>query len=757
MRPIPTPQTIPREFSTPRQLPRMSAFVPARRSLSIDRGFVAAAAVLLFASAAVGLGVPGVPGLEGPARSEFRRGLALAFATGSVAAAASHAAFARWVRRAHMWRASYLAILGTSTDSVVGCDARGIITSFNPAAEAMFGWKASQMVGQPLTRLMPERHRAAFRERISFLQLRRESRLVGESRVFEALTSSGKEIRVEVALTAWDGEDGPEFAGVLRDAGRWARIDAQLRLSDELLLQLPECIVLTDLGGRIVRWMGRASQVFGYTAAQVVGIPIDRLLEPSYRAALTPAEVAKMRKGDYPSEVPCARRDGTPVHAATSSSVVFDSDGRPAYIIHILRDVSERRRAEELLGHSEQKYRQLVECADELIVTLTPDGLIASLNPAFERTLGWKTKDWLGKHYSDLVHPEDLAKAEQATATALRGNTPSAVIVRARTRAGLWRYLESIGRPLVIGGRITGVMVIARDVTERWLAEAARAAAQAQLEQKVEERTHELREANERLHREATERQRVAAELATQRLQLERSNEDLERFAYVASHDLQEPLRMVTSYVQLLNQKFGPRLPPDAHDFMGHAIDGTRRMRTLIVSLLEFSRRACGEQILRPVLAADALREALLNLRPLIVESNAKVAQGELPEVTADATQLTEVFQNLIANALKYRGPEPPRVMIEARQETDSWEFLVSDNGIGIESRFHERIFLPFRRGPGSEHCEGSGIGLAICKRIVERHGGRIGVRSEPGKGSTFFFSLPIAPPGGATGPAREA
>jgi PAS domain S-box-containing protein len=757
MRPLPTSQTIPREFSAPRSIPRMAAFVPARRSIAVDHWFVAAAAALFLAAAAVGLGVPGVPALEGPARSELRRGLALAFATAALAASASHAVFARWVRRAHIWRAGYHAILGTSTDAVVGCDSKGTIRCFNPAAEKMFGWKASQMIGQPLTRLMPERHRAAFLERISFLRLTGESHLVGESREFEALTSSGSEITVEVALTGWDGEDGPEFAGVLRDAGQWARIEAQLRLSDQLLRQLPESIVLTDLNGRIVRWMGRASQVFGYTAVQVVGTPIDRLLEPSYRAALTPAEVAKMRKGDYPSEVPCVRRDGTPMHAATSSSVVLDSEGRPAYIIHILRDVSERRRAEELLGHSEQKYRQVVESADELIVTISPDGLIESLNPAFERTLGWRTNAWLGKHYSELVHPEDLAKAEQSTATALRGKAPSPAIVRARTRAGLWRYLESIGRPLVIGGRIAGVLVIARDVTERWLAEAARAAAQAQLEQKVEERTRELREANERLSREAAERQRVAAELATQRLQLERSNEDLERFAYVASHDLQEPLRMVTSYVQLLNEKFGPKLPPDAHEFMGHAIDGTRRMRTLIVSLLEFSRRACREQILRPVLAADALREALLNLRPLIVETGALVAQGELPEVTADAVQLTEVFQNLIANALKYRGPDPPRVRIEARQEGSSWEFFVSDNGLGIESRFQERIFLPFRRGPGSEICAGSGIGLAICKRIVERHGGHIGVRSEPGKGSTFFFSLPVTPPGGAPATAREA
>lgn len=731
--------------------------MPARRSVAIDGWFVAAAATLFLAAAAIGLGLPGVPALEGPARSEFRRGLALALTAGAVAAAASHAVFARWVRRAQIWRTGYHAILGTSTDAVVGCDANGIIKTFNPAAEQMFGWKASHIVGQPVTRLIPERYRAAFLERISFLRLSGESRLGGESRVVEALTSSGAEITVEVALTGWDGENGPEFAGVLRDAGRWARIDAQLRLSDQLLLQLPESIVLTDLGGRIVRWMGRASQVFGYSAAQVVGTPIDRLLEPSYRAALTPAEVANMRKGDYPSEVPCVRRDGTPVHVATSASVVLDTEGRPAYLIHILRDVSERRRAEELLGHSEQKYRQLFESADELIVTVTPDGLIASLNPAFERTLGWSRKDWLGKHYSQLVHPDDLAKAEQSTATALRGKAPSPAIVRAKTRGGLWRYLESIGRPLVIGGRIAGVLVIARDVTERWLAEAARAAAQAQLEQKVEERTRELREANERLSREAAERQRVASELATQRLQLERSNEDLERFAYVASHDLQEPLRMVTSYVQLLNEKFGPRLPTDAHEFMGHAIDGTRRMRTLIVSLLEFSRRACREQILRPVLAADALREALLNLRPLIQERGALVAQGELPEVTADAIQLTEVFQNLISNALKYRGPEPPRIRIESRREGDFWEFFISDNGIGIEPRFQERIFLPFRRGPGAELCEGTGIGLAICKRIVERHGGRIGVRSEFGKGSTFFFSLPFTPPAGAAGPAREA
>lgn len=754
---MPTSFTIPREFSPPRQKPRVSAFVPARRSLAVDLWFLGAATLFLLLAAAAGLGLPGVSFLQGPARDPLRGGLALVLASLGVAAIGAHVSLVRWIRRTRSWQAGFHAVVGSSTDAVVACSLDGVITVFNPAAEQLFGWKSAEVLGKSLTILMPARYRAAFLEKIGFLRLTGESRLVGQSRTFQALTASGAEITVEVAVTAWETEDGPRFAGVIRDAGQWARIEAQLRFSEQLLLQLPESIVLTGLDGRIERWMGRAAQVFGYAAAQVVGTPIDRLLDPAYRASLAPAELARMRRGDCPAELPCVRRDGTPVHVAAHAAVVLDGDGRPAYVVHVFRDVSEKRRAEVLLGHTEEKFRLLVESAHEVIVTLSPEGLLTSLNPAFERTLGWTPREWLGRHYAALVHPEDLAEAERATATALRGGSPAITAARIRTRDGRWRFMETVGRPLIVGGRIAGLLAIARDVTERKLAEAARAAAQAELETRVETRTRELRESNERLSREAAERRKVAAALAERTAQLERSNEDLERFAYVASHDLQEPLRMVTSYVQLLQEKYGGRLDADADEFIGHAVDGTRRMRALIESLLEFSRRACREQDLRPVKAGDALREALHVLQPLLRETGGTVEHGELPEVTADASQLTEVFQNLVANALKYRGEEPPRVRVAARGAGELVEFEVADNGIGIDPRFHERIFLPFRRGPGSEKCSGSGIGLAICKRIVERHGGRIGVRSEAGKGSTFHFSLPAGPGRGPAGDGKEA
>lgn len=743
---MPTSFTIPREFSPPRRKPRVCAFVPARRSLAVDVWFLGKATLLLLLAAAIGLGLPGVPFLQGPARDAFRGGLALVFGSCGVAALISHSALVHWVRRSRTWQSAFHAVVGSSSDAMVACDENGTVTVFNPAAEELFGWRASEILGKDLARLIPERFRSAFHERLGFLRLNGESRLVGESHIFEALTSSGAEITVEVAITTWDTERGCEFAGVIRDVGQWARIEAQLRFSEQLLVQLPESIVLTSLDGRIERWMGRASQAFGYSAQQVVGAPIDMLLDPTYRATLSPAELARMRKGDYPAEIPCIRRDGTPVHVATGAAVVMDGEGQPAYVVHVFRDVTERRRAEQLLGHTEEKYRLLVECAHEVIVTLSPEGLISSLNPAFERTLGWRPNEWLGRHYAQLVHPEDLAETERSTATALRGGSPSITVARVRTREGRWRFMETIGRPLIIGGRIAGLLAIARDVTERQAAEAARAAAQVELKAKVESRTRELRETNERLSGEAAERLKVAAELAERTRQLERSNEDLERFAYVASHDLQEPLRMVTSYVQLLREKYAGRLDSDADEFITHAVDGTRRMRSLIVSLLEFSRHACREQELRPVKSGDALHEALHVLEPMIRETGGVVEQGDLPEVIADETQLTEVFQNLVANALKYRGTEPPRIRVEARRAGEFVEFLVSDNGLGIEPRYQERIFLPFRRGPGSERCGGSGIGLAICKRIVERHGGRIGVRSEPGKGSTFYFSLPAAP-----------
>ncbi|MGE5546302.1 MAG: sensor histidine kinase [Solirubrobacterales bacterium] len=249
------------------------------------------------------------------------------------------------------------------------------------------------------------------------------------------------------------------------------------------------------------------------------------------------------------------------------------------------------------------------------------------------------------------------------------------------------------------------------------------------------------------LVREIARERAAAAALAAANRDLARSNADLEQFAYVASHDLKEPLRNIASYVQLLQRRYQGKLDPDADAFIGYTVDGVRRLQSIINELLNYSRTGTGKLDLQPVQAGAAVSAALANLKTAIAEGQVAVEiRGPLPVVTADPQQLVSVFQNLIGNALKYRRVDArPEVTVGAVERGALWEFYIADNGIGIEGQYHAQIFELFKRLHSRDSYTGTGIGLALCKRIVERHGGTIWVDSELGRGSTFRFTLPRA------------
>jgi len=230
--------------------------------------------------------------------------------------------------------------------------------------------------------------------------------------------------------------------------------------------------------------------------------------------------------------------------------------------------------------------------------------------------------------------------------------------------------------------------------------------------------------------------------LAQRTEELAQSNRELEQFAYVASHDLQEPLRMVASYTQLLARRYKDKLDDDANEFIGYAVDGATRMQALIADLLALSRIGTHGKPLAPSETGDALERSLANLRLAIEESGATVTHDIMPKLKADASQLTQLFQNLIGNALKFRGEIAPLVHIGAEKKNGKWQFSVRDNGIGIKPEFFERIFVIFQRLHTKQEYPGTGIGLSVCKKIVERHGGQIWIESETGKGTTFYFTL---------------
>ncbi|MDO9537277.1 MAG: ATP-binding protein, partial [Thermoplasmata archaeon] len=226
-------------------------------------------------------------------------------------------------------------------------------------------------------------------------------------------------------------------------------------------------------------------------------------------------------------------------------------------------------------------------------------------------------------------------------------------------------------------------------------------------------------------------------------VKLERSNAELEQFAYVASHDLQEPLRMISSYLQLLNQRYKDKLDSDADEFIDFAVDGANRMQKMINDLLTYSRVNTKAKPFVPTNCEEVMKWCLNNLQLAIEDSGVVVTNDALPVIMADDSQLTQLFQNLIGNASKFHRDDNPKIHISAKEKEDEWLFSVKDNGIGMRHEDHDRIFKIFSRLHNKTDYPGTGIGLSVCKKIVERHGGRIWVESEPGKGSTFYFTIP--------------
>jgi light-regulated signal transduction histidine kinase (bacteriophytochrome) len=265
----------------------------------------------------------------------------------------------------------------------------------------------------------------------------------------------------------------------------------------------------------------------------------------------------------------------------------------------------------------------------------------------------------------------------------------------------------------------------------------------AEREARLQTLTAQLAEARQALQAEIAERKRAEDELQRTTDQLERSREDLSQFAYAASHDLQEPLRAVRGFVELLQRSYQGKLDAAADEYIAFAVDGASRMQRMVDDLLSYSRVGTHGKPLEPVDCNRVVDQAVADLETAVAEHSAVVTREELPTVTADRRQLVQLFRNLVDNAIKFRSDEPPRVHISARRAEREWAFSIRDNGLGIDPKYAERVFIIFRRLHEPEKYPGTGAGLAIAKRIVQRHGGRIWVESEPEKGATFSFTMP--------------
>ena len=458
-----------------------------------------------------------------------------------------------------------------------------------------------------------------------------------------------------------------------------------------------DAIISKDLDGVITSWNKSAERLFGYSAEEAIGRTVAELLIPEDRQQEEPDILVRLRKGERVDHFETVRRrkDGSLIDISLTISPVKDQHGRIIGASKVARDITQRKRYEQRLV----QQAHLLDLTDDAILVRDRRDRILDWNRAAEEIYGFTREEALGKISHELLRtefPEPLPR-----------------ILEILLRDGRWS--GELSHACRAGSRI---VTLSRWVVER--------------DEKGDVIC--ILESNNDI----SVRVRMQEEMR-------RANQDLEQFAFSASHDLQEPLRSIKIYTELLGREFGGNLHPDAQRYMEYLRSGATRMETLVRDLLAYTRAGRFEEPAEPANANEALQAALSALSSAITEARADVTSDPLPTVRVHATHLEQVFQNLIGNAIKYRSPERiPEVHIGAKRQNGNWVFAVSDNGIGIEPEYKENIFGLFKRLHTSDEYSGTGIGLAICQRIVDRYHGRIWVESEPGKGSTFRFALPV-------------
>jgi PAS domain S-box-containing protein len=612
--------------------------------------------------------------------------------------------------RADQAQAHLAAIVTSSNDAILSKTLEGIITSWNGAAERMFGYTAEEMIGQPILRLIPD----ALRDEEDRILARIKAGQRIEHYETIRLTKDGRHIPVSLTISPIRDAAGKIIGAskISRDITERKQAEEARRVSDEryrILFDLgPVAVYSCAASGVILDFNRRAAELWG--RAPKAGDTDERFCgsHQMYRpdGTFMPhhlCPMAEVLSGKIPEardmEVQIQRPDGSRVTVIVNIRVLKNRHGEITGAINCFVDITERQRAQEEVLRAGKRFRFMAEAMPQKIFTASGGGAVNYVNKQWLEFTGASFNAIRDGGWVQFIHPDDAKESVRFWSHCVETREPFEFVHRLRRADGVYRWHLSRAH----------AMRDERGESSLWIG------------------------SNTDIHDEKETAKK-----------LQRTTEDLKHFAFAASHDLQEPLRMVTSYAQLLSVDYKGKLDKNADQYIAFAVEGAQRMELLLSGMREYWQASEREENLyAPVDCNEVLNIALLNLQESIVNSRVVVTHDPLPTVWAEKGMLVQVFQNLVGNAIKYRSERPPQIHVSAEKDgTEKWVMSVRDNGIGIDSRFAEKVFTMFNRLNGNKY-PGSGIGLALCRKIVERLGGRIWVESMPGQGSDFRFTIP--------------
>ena len=605
----------------------------------------------------------------------------------------------------------------------------GDIVDANPAAANFYRYTSDELVNMNISDINISDNNGVLEE------MQNASSQVKNHFIFKHRLENGEIRDVDVYSGLINQKGKKLLYSIIHDISIQKKAEIALRNSEELFRlifdQSPLGSIITSIDYTTLRINNAFSLMLGYSKDELLQMKF-----PEYTHADDwNKEVKKLKcliSGEidnYEMEKRYLHKNGEIVWVNLSVSAVKDQNNSIIRFLALVEDITERKKSEVEI----QRLVNVVETSDDAIITKSIEGRILSWNKGAEQIYGYSAKEAIGKNVSILAPPELKNEMDELIEKVkLRIKINNYETLRLKKDGKLINIAITLSPVFDTSGKLIAISNISRDITENKNAE-----------KQLEEYTIKLANINKILNVEISDHEKAEIKLDRLIQKLKNSNEELEQFAYVSSHDLREPLRMIISFLELLKTNYTNDLDQDANNFINYALDGAKRMDVMINDLLEYSRISSQEREFEYIPCEKILETVLLNLKPAIEDVHAIITHDPLPLIYANKQQMIQLFQNLIGNAIKYRDKDNPQIHISVKNVDDEYIFSIKDNGIGIDKKDLERIFTIFQRLHTQEEYKGTGIGLAISQKILQKHRGKIWADSEKDKGTTFYFTIP--------------